>query len=72
VNPLGLYDLNRQIRPVGKAYKQLIQDWHKVLPTQSMCLQVPVVLPSEHNEEWAQRQRESSDVYYTQVQPIVD
>ncbi len=25
VNPLGLYDLNRKIRPVGEAYKQLIE-----------------------------------------------
>ena len=43
INPLGLYDLNRQIRPVGKAYKTLISDWCEVLPTQSVCLQVPVV-----------------------------
>ena len=27
VNPLGLYDLNRNIRPVGRAYQQLIQKW---------------------------------------------
>lgn len=27
VNPLGLYDLNRNIRPVGKAYQKLIQAW---------------------------------------------
>jgi len=72
VNPLGLYDLNRQIRPVGKAFKQLIHDWHKVLPTQSMCLQVPVVFPSEHHEQWAHHQREFADVYYSQTQPIVD
>ena len=45
VNPLGLYDLNRQIRPVGRAYKQLINDWCRVLPTHSICLQVPVELP---------------------------
>ncbi len=42
VNPVGLYDLNRQIRPVGKAYKQLIKDWGEVLPTQTVCLRVPV------------------------------
>lgn len=47
VNPLGLYDLNRKIRPVGRAYKQLIEDWRTVLPTQSLCLQVPVELPSQ-------------------------
>ena len=38
VNPLGLYDLDRNIRPVGAAYKQLIADWRDVLPTQSVCL----------------------------------
>ena len=27
VNPCGLIDLNRKIRPVGKAYAQLIKDW---------------------------------------------
>jgi beta-glucosidase/6-phospho-beta-glucosidase/beta-galactosidase len=42
INPLGLYDLNRNIRNVGRAYKQLIQDWASVLPTQSLCLQLPL------------------------------
>ena len=27
VNPLGLYDLDRKIRPVGMAYKRLIEQW---------------------------------------------
>ncbi len=57
VNPLGLYDLNRKIRPVGEAYKQLIADWAQVLPTQSVCLRVPVVPPSEHDQEWACKMR---------------
>jgi beta-glucosidase/6-phospho-beta-glucosidase/beta-galactosidase len=46
VNPLGLYDLDRNIRAVGKAYKQLIAAWREVLPAQSLCLAVPVVPPS--------------------------
>ncbi|MDB6055055.1 MAG: glycoside hydrolase family 1 [Verrucomicrobiales bacterium] len=50
VNAVGLYDLDRKIRPVGLAYKQLIQDWGEVLPTQSVCLQVPVVTPWDHND----------------------
>lgn len=55
VNSVGLYDLNRQIRPVGAAYKQLIQDWKEVLPMQSICLTLPIVYPgmgltSEANE----------------------
>lgn len=45
VHAVGLYDLDRKIRPVGRTYKQLIQDWRDVLPTQSMCLAVPVVQP---------------------------
>jgi beta-glucosidase len=48
VDPLGLYDLQRQIRPVGKAYQQLIADWRQVLPTQSVCLTVPLDLPEEN------------------------
>ena len=42
VNKVGLYDLDRRIRPVGEAYRRLIADWRTVLPTQSVCLQVPV------------------------------
>jgi beta-glucosidase/6-phospho-beta-glucosidase/beta-galactosidase len=57
VNPLGLYDLNRNIRPVGRAYKQLIEDWKDVLPTNSVCLLVPVVPPSEHDRDWARQTR---------------
>jgi beta-glucosidase len=47
VNALGLYDLHRNMRPVGRAYQQLMRDWAEVLPTQSVCLRVPVVMPSE-------------------------
>ena len=42
VNPLGLYDLDRNIRNVGRAYKQLIKDWRDVLPASSVCLAVPI------------------------------
>lgn len=45
VNALGLYDLDRNIRPVGEAYKRLIADWKDVLPMQSVCLTVPIVYP---------------------------
>jgi hypothetical protein len=58
VNPVGLYDLDRNIRPVGAAYRQLIADWNQLLPTQSICLQVPIVMPSEHNCGWSKKQRE--------------
>ena len=56
INPLGLYDLDRNIRPVGKAYKQLIADWGHVLPTHSVCLQLPIVMPQESHRTWAQQQ----------------
>ncbi len=57
VNPVGLYDLNRKIRPVGEAYKKLIQDWGQVLPAQSVCLQVPIVMPNESMQPWARKQQ---------------
>ncbi|SNC75987.1 glycosyl hydrolase family 1 [Hymenobacter gelipurpurascens] len=57
VNPLGLYDLDRNIRPVGQAYKQLISDWRQVLPAQSVCLQVPIVMPKDTNENFAQEKQ---------------
>jgi beta-glucosidase/6-phospho-beta-glucosidase/beta-galactosidase len=38
VDTLGLYDLDRKIRPVGKAYKKLIHDWRDLLPTGSISL----------------------------------
>ncbi|MDQ6621791.1 MAG: glycoside hydrolase family 1 protein, partial [Pseudomonadota bacterium] len=47
VNPVGLYDLDRKIRPVGEAYKKIIREWGNVLPTNSVCLRVPVYSPRE-------------------------
>jgi beta-glucosidase len=63
VNPLGLFDLDRRIRPVGLAYKKLIADWKDVLPAQSACLSVPLVMPNEYDELWAVRQREALREY---------
>jgi hypothetical protein len=57
VNPLGLYDLDRNIRAVGKAYKKLIQDWRDVLPASSVCLSVPIVKPSQADRMHALRQQ---------------
>ena len=59
INPLGLFDLNRNIRPVGEAYKQIISDWQQVLPTQSVCLNVPIVLPESNKQ--TQRENEKAD-----------
>jgi beta-glucosidase/6-phospho-beta-glucosidase/beta-galactosidase len=38
VNPLGLYDLDRRIRPVGEAYREIISQWRDILPTRSLSL----------------------------------
>ncbi|MEP6869094.1 MAG: family 1 glycosylhydrolase [Novosphingobium sp.] len=57
VNALGLYDLDRNIRAVGKAYKQLISAWKEVLPAQSVCLAVPIVPPSHWNRQDAREQQ---------------
>lgn len=58
VNPVGLYDLDRNIRPVGRAYKRLIEEWQYILPAQSVCLTVPLNLPSEFEEPSATRRRD--------------
>ena len=60
VNPLGLYDLDRNIRPVGRAYQQLIQKWRSVMPTQSLCLTMPVVRPADFDSSLARQQREDA------------
>jgi beta-glucosidase/6-phospho-beta-glucosidase/beta-galactosidase len=38
VNPLGLCDIDRNINPVGHAYKDLISAWREILPTESNVL----------------------------------
>jgi beta-glucosidase len=58
VNPLGLYDLDRRVRNVGKAYQQLITDWRDVLPAQSVCLNVPIVMPKDYETPTASNFRQ--------------
>ena len=38
VDTLGLYDLNRKIRPVGIAYKELVAEWRDILPLETFSL----------------------------------
>ena len=59
VNPLGLYDLDRNIRAVGRRYKRLIQDWGHVLPAQSVCLQLLITEPHDFDEPFAERARKA-------------
>jgi beta-glucosidase len=35
---LGLYSIDRKIRPVGEAYKELVECWKGILPTGSFSL----------------------------------
>ena len=65
VNPLGLFDLDRNIRAVGKAYKELIAGWNDILPAQSVCLNVPVVFPSETHEPFVRKRRDVMATYRT-------
>ena len=38
VNPLGLFDLDRKIRPVGLAYRRLVKEWHNLRPVEGQIL----------------------------------
>jgi hypothetical protein len=38
VNPLGLYDLNRKIRPVGVEYRKLVAQWYGTLNDMPMMV----------------------------------
>ncbi|HEY0868654.1 MAG TPA: family 1 glycosylhydrolase [Fimbriimonas sp.] len=40
VHTVGLYDLDRKIRPVGTAYKHIIRDWEDMLPTTSTAIRL--------------------------------
>ena len=73
VNPLGLYDLERNPRKVGLAYKELIAQWRDVLPTQSVCLVAPIVFPSEHAGSGgaAQREQAANFARRTATQPAI-
>jgi beta-glucosidase/6-phospho-beta-glucosidase/beta-galactosidase len=60
VNPLGLFDMDRKIRNVGRAYKQLIADWRNVLPASSVCLVVPIKKIGEGSDDDAAGRRMSA------------
>jgi beta-glucosidase/6-phospho-beta-glucosidase/beta-galactosidase len=46
VNPVGLYDLDRKIRPVGEQYQRLVAQWREVLPAEKICLHPEPPTPS--------------------------
>lgn len=50
VNPLGLVDLDRKIRPVGEAYQRLVQQWRDVIPVETLCLQQDDFQPAKQGK----------------------
>jgi beta-glucosidase len=42
VNCLGLYDLSRKIRPVGRVFKEMVAAWRELLPVHSTVLTLPL------------------------------
>lgn len=72
VSPVGLYDLDRNIRAVGRAYQELIREWEDVLPTQSVCLSVPLVRPKEYDEPFAVRRREWMRRYHDSREAMLE
>jgi beta-glucosidase/6-phospho-beta-glucosidase/beta-galactosidase len=76
VNPRGLYDLDRRIRPVGKAYQELIREWREVLPTQSVVLSLPAFPPSRQDDplvadaaRHARRREDAPDTSSNEARP---
>ena len=76
VNPRGLYDLDRKIRPVGEAYKELIREWREVLPTQSVVLSLPAFPPSRQDDplvaeaaRHARRREDAPDTSSNEARP---
>jgi beta-glucosidase/6-phospho-beta-glucosidase/beta-galactosidase len=51
INPCGLYDLDRKVRPVGKFYKTLIAEWKDLLPTGSAGLQLGSDREERHKDK---------------------
>ena len=44
INELGLYDMNRKITPVGKAYKKLITNWKDVIGSENYGLYLMLII----------------------------
>ncbi len=54
-NPVGLFDLDRKIRSVGREYKELVKEWKTVLPIQSVCLRLPLLFPQEFDTPYGRQ-----------------
>jgi beta-glucosidase/6-phospho-beta-glucosidase/beta-galactosidase len=42
VNPLGLFDMDRNVRPVGEAYKLLVSNWRDTFPDETFCIHADI------------------------------
>jgi beta-glucosidase/6-phospho-beta-glucosidase/beta-galactosidase len=40
VNSLGLYDLQRKLRPVGEAYGKIVKEWRTIMCTNNLLLKI--------------------------------
>ena len=59
VNPLGLFDLDRNIRPAGRAYKKLIEQWSHLplLPGGPLTLAADLSESAVASEPFSQQER---------------
>jgi beta-glucosidase len=55
--PIGLYDLNRKIRPVGKAYRDLIRAWHNT----PLMPNGPLTVVGSWGSPWTERAKEPKE-----------
>lgn len=53
VNPVGLYNLDRKIRPVGEAYKTMVEEWGDILPLENFCLRANTSRTEKEDHETA-------------------
>ena len=51
VNALGLCDLDRNVKPVGEAYRSLIRLWRDRIPNESPGVPFPIVVGAEPKKE---------------------
>jgi beta-glucosidase len=54
----GACHLERRPRAAAHVYKALIGNWDKLLATQSVCLVLPIFLPSQQDEPVVRAQEE--------------
>jgi len=48
MNLVGLYDLDRNIRPVGNEYREFVREWRDILPIEGVRAQGRVLDLKDH------------------------